>query len=68
MSKWRMTCFLGVLLGMSGLVLTISGCGPSGGQTGGGPSPEVKSIPPVGSSTPVSEEYKNLSPAGKAVR
>jgi hypothetical protein len=67
MSTWRTICFSGILLGMSGLA--VPGCGSGGGGGGTGPNPEVKIQAPENApagSVSVQDEYKNLSPAGKA--
>jgi hypothetical protein len=60
--------FTALFLGVSGLAMTLSGCGGDGAQekTSSG---EVKIAPvenPKGESLPVNEEFKKLSPAGKA--
>jgi hypothetical protein len=70
MSTWRTFAFSAVLLGTCGLCAGLSGCGAGGGGGGAaGPGAEVKIVPPENpapTSPPVSEEYKSLSPAGKA--
>jgi len=62
----------GLLLGMTGLVTVLPGCGSgAGGGGGGGGGDEVKIAPavnPAKDTVPVSEEYKSLSPAGKATK
>jgi hypothetical protein len=66
MSTWRKVFFLALLLGTSGLAMVLPGCGPGGGASSGpSPTPEVKVAAPVGGSGSVSDEHKNLSPAGK---
>jgi hypothetical protein len=69
MAKWRVLGFAGVLLGMIGLAAALPGCGAGGGGSATGPQPETKIAPPENApagSVSVQEEYKNLSPAGKA--
>jgi hypothetical protein len=69
MSTWRTICYSGALVGMSGLALVLPGCGAGGGGGGTGPAEEVKIQAPENApagSVGVQEEYKNLSPAGKA--
>jgi hypothetical protein len=69
MAQWRTFCF--VVLGMSGLVTALPGCGSGGGGGAAGPGAETKIAAPENpapGSPPggVQEEYKSLSPAGKA--
>jgi len=57
-----------VVLGFIGSGLAIAGCG-GGGSSETGPTGEVKIVPPANpapnaSTTPVTEEYKNMDPAG----
>jgi hypothetical protein len=69
MAQWRTIGFSAVLLGMSGLAAALPGCGSGGGGAPSGPGVETKIEPPVNApagSGSVQEEYKNLSPAGKA--
>jgi hypothetical protein len=58
------------LLLLGGLVAALPGCGGGPGQPAGpAPGKEVQIVHPADAkpdNPPVSEEYKNLSPAGKA--
>jgi hypothetical protein len=69
MAQWRTIFFAVVVLGMSGLVTALPGCGSGGGGGTTGPGVETKIAAPENAapgSVGVQEEYKNLSPAGKA--
>jgi hypothetical protein len=57
-------------LGLGGLAMALPGCGGGGSQEVSSTG-EVKIVQPPDASKdspPVQEEYKNLSPAGKAAK
>jgi hypothetical protein len=64
-----MFVFSSVLLGTIGLATALPGCGGGGGSGEVSSTGEVKIAPPTNpkpDAVPVQDEYKNLSPAGKA--
>jgi hypothetical protein len=70
MSMRRIGGVLGGLLLLGGLVVVLPGCGDGVGQSSGpAPTKEVQIVAPTNASKdspPVSKEYENMSPAGKA--